>query len=556
MNNDYEEDLGYESDDLNEYSYGNNEVTNDENSDFQNSNYYYNNIRNHQRKFDNPNLREKIEKNKVNNMFNRGAYYSENESRENNQENGNSNESTNDNTKQEKNGITNNLKNNFKDRFLNNNKHKEKDTSDEIKQEISKVIKNFIIKNPYILIGAFVAILLLLIPIFWGGFDNADDGSNSSSSNLGFIEGYESCKKIKVEGYGEYSLDEYVAGVIQHESYQDGGMEALKAQAVAARSYGIMETNGCTTSISNSQSSQTFSPNYTDLAKLAATETSGEVLTYNGELIVANYDSFCYADSDCPDSTKHSDGTYSVTYTKKPNNETHKIVLTDPVQYGRIVPGGGHAMGMSQLVSYEMAKKGATYKDILKYFYSSGVELSSIVKKSNDVPSDYSASGDYSTWKQCNAPWSNISMNSGGSVCSIGCAATSVAIQLARSGVKLNTSEFNPGIFIKTGLTNGTFTDGGAIYWQDAVNLFTNQFTYIGHPEIYGSQSDKARIISDKIKEGYYVIANVKYGGHYVAVDKVVGNEIYMFDPGSSYEKMFDYYSPDSLTAYVLYRKG
>ena len=185
---------------------------------------------------------------------------------------------------------------------------------------------------------------------------------------------------ITVTGVGTMDLEEYVAGVVAHEAYQDGGLEALKAQAIAARTYALNYTAGCTKPIENSTNAQTFHDieyvkKQAPLSLKAANETAGMVLTYNGKYFSAQYDSFCYADSDCPDATRNADGTYSVTYKKLPKGETHKVTLSDSSQYSRITTGQGHANGMSQLVSYQMAKQGKKYDEILKFFYSDGVQI-------------------------------------------------------------------------------------------------------------------------------------------------------------------------------------
>ena len=180
---------------------------------------------------------------------------------------------------------------------------------------------------------------------------------------------------ITVEGHGTFDLEEYVAGVVSGEAYTGENIEALKAQAVAARTYVLKSTNGCQKSIKSSDSAQVFNRNISEAARRAANETKGEVLKYNNELFSAQYDSFCYDDKDCPDAVKNDDGTYTVTYTRLPAGEKHLVRLSESRLYGRIVPGGGHARGMSQLVSYQMADEGMTYDRILTYFYSDGVTI-------------------------------------------------------------------------------------------------------------------------------------------------------------------------------------
>ena len=185
---------------------------------------------------------------------------------------------------------------------------------------------------------------------------------------------------ITVENAGTFEFEEYIAGVVSNEAYSSEGIEALKAQAVAARTYALNMTNYCQKSIPNSTNAQTFTRNINDKAREAVNATRGEILVdKEGKVFSAMYDSFCYDDKDCPDATRNSDGTYSVTYTRMPDGEKHKITLSDPKQYGRILPGQGHAHGMSQLLSYQFAKEGKDYKQILSYFYSSSVQISLVL---------------------------------------------------------------------------------------------------------------------------------------------------------------------------------
>lgn len=187
---------------------------------------------------------------------------------------------------------------------------------------------------------------------------------------------YSECKSIVVAGVA-YSLEDYVAGVISAEAYTGESMEALKAQAIAARTYAIYVTNNCSSSIANSTSAQTFDSNFDDRAIQAANETAGMVLVYSGNMFKSEYDSHCYQDGDCPDSICKN-GYCSVTYTKLPNGEKH--VVSVPSSYSnRFVPGEGHGRGMSQLASYYLAsEKGYNYTKLLNYFYSEGVQIANL----------------------------------------------------------------------------------------------------------------------------------------------------------------------------------
>ena len=176
---------------------------------------------------------------------------------------------------------------------------------------------------------------------------------------------------ITIVGDKTYELDEYVAGVVEAENnwYEGDNISAMKAQAIAARTYVLKYTNNCEKSIPNNQSAQTYkTPSVKSLQ--AATETSGEVLTYDGEIFKSEYDGFygtCSGDI-C-----------TATYEKIPGGETHTIKV--PI---RFVPGYarnyyGHGRGMSQYGSrWLQSEKGMDYIEILKYFYSDGVEVSTM----------------------------------------------------------------------------------------------------------------------------------------------------------------------------------
>ena len=187
---------------------------------------------------------------------------------------------------------------------------------------------------------------------------------------------------------GTYDLEEYVAGVVSGEAWGGQSMEAYKAQAIAVRTYTLSRTNNCTVAIENSQSDQVFNENIKDYARQATEETSGMVLVYNNEIFSSEYDSYCYNDSDC--TYGEENGKRYVIYSKKPDMETHKVYLS-PEYYHMIA--GGHGRGMSQVVSYEMADNGSTFDEILKFFYSDGVEIVSM----NTIVGEYSSSSEIPT---------------------------------------------------------------------------------------------------------------------------------------------------------------
>lgn len=96
--------------------------------------------------------------------------------------------------------------------------------------------------------------------------------------------------KIKVQGYGEKTLEEYTNRI--YEMPESWPLEALKAQAVAARSYAYAYTNGGQGEICTTQACQVFKsdPKGGNWEK-AVRETEGQVMVSGGEVIKAWYSS-------------------------------------------------------------------------------------------------------------------------------------------------------------------------------------------------------------------------------------------------------------------------
>jgi peptidoglycan hydrolase CwlO-like protein len=99
---------------------------------------------------------------------------------------------------------------------------------------------------------------------------------------------------INVDGYGSYSLEDYVKRIyeVPDEWGSEGGMEALKAQAIAARSYALSYTNNGSGSICTTQQCQVFKPdpkggNW----EQAVNATAGQVMVQGGNPIKAWFSS-------------------------------------------------------------------------------------------------------------------------------------------------------------------------------------------------------------------------------------------------------------------------
>lgn len=93
---------------------------------------------------------------------------------------------------------------------------------------------------------------------------------------------------ISVEGYGAMPLETYLLGI--YEMPESWPLEALKAQAVAARAYALSYTNNGSKSICTSQSCQVYKqPPKSGNWKTAVEQTTGKVMASGGQVITAWY---------------------------------------------------------------------------------------------------------------------------------------------------------------------------------------------------------------------------------------------------------------------------
>ena len=139
--------------------------------------------------------------------------------------------------------------------------------------------------------------------------------------------------------------------------------------------------------------------------------------------------------------------------------------------------------------------------------------------------------GDITNWRQCGAPWSNLSLGGVSNVCNIGCTATSMSYLIAKSGTQLTVTNFNPGVFVQ----NASFT-GGNLYWNSWQGIAPN-FVMVGQ-DIPVNVSNAAGVLSQAINtpcNGNHQPFIVLYLslGHWVAFDHVENGNVYVMDPSA-----------------------
>lgn len=127
----------------------------------------------------------------------------------------------------------------------------------------------------------------------YGAYGRAKMGQNYRDILGAYFDGISYEKKdahmkIKVQGYGEKDLDDYMLGI--YEMPESWPLEALKAQVVAARSYALAYTNNGASEICTTQACQVYKGgNKGGNWEKAVKETEGEVMMRDGQAIKAWY---------------------------------------------------------------------------------------------------------------------------------------------------------------------------------------------------------------------------------------------------------------------------
>lgn len=356
--------------------------------------------------------------------------------------------------------------------------------------------------------------------------DSSYIGNYGSSSSFK-INGKEYSGKIKVRLYKNDSFDlvysddrlidfdKYILGV----AYQEvgGGTDSVseqvfKTQAIAARSYALTRGIGMP-------------------EELKLTEENGYIVVNirqtTSDQAYCDPDLGYYAGQLNNCSSGHPKLSADSPL-RKWAQEVEGLVLVD--SKGNIVNTPYYNVDQNKWRS--MANNGMKYDEILIKHYDSA-NSGYTIKRINSAVSNTEAEN----WKQCDSRWGALTVRKQ-TICQIGCALTSVSIQIARSGTPTKVSgEFNPGTFMKAHRSNGGFSTNDSITWN--VTGVAPGFKLISSSYLSGTKEEKIRDIGNKISNNEYVVLGVRYSvggdiGHYVAVNYVDSGEIYTFDPNSS----------------------
>lgn len=159
-----------------------------------------------------------------------------------------------------------------------------------------------------------------------------------------------------------------------------------------------------------------------------------------------------------------------------------------------------------------------------------------------------SASENYRSWRQMDSRWSSIQLGTQAytSIGSIGCLVTSLAMLAVHTGLK-DEENFDPGIMAESLKSVGAFNQWGGFSNWNALPKVIPEMSIIWQPDKYpgywgtNDQAEKIKLLRSFMNDGYWPLVNVNTH-HWVVIDKVIDDKVYMIDPASASVDMFGYY--------------
>ena len=151
----------------------------------------------------------------------------------------------------------------------------------------------------------------------------------------------------------ELDLEEYLCGVVPSEIYESSHIEALKAQAVAARTFAVRRAMAGTV-VDDTTSFQAYRAPLAESSprsRQAVEETAGQVLTYGGEVID------CFYSASNGGTCKRSGEVWSRDYPYYVN----KPDPWDTAARTEKSTNPSHGVGLSQVGCMWAAKQGVPY---------------------------------------------------------------------------------------------------------------------------------------------------------------------------------------------------
>ena len=159
----------------------------------------------------------------------------------------------------------------------------------------------------------------------------------------------------------ELDLEEYLLGVVPSEIYESSHIEALKAQAVAARTFAVKRAMAGTV-VDDTTSFQAYRAPLAESSprsRQAVVETAGQVLTYGGEVID------CFYSASNGGTCKRSGEVWSRDYPYYVN----KPDPWDTAARTEKSTNPSHGVGLSQVGCMWAARQEIPYNEILAFYY-------------------------------------------------------------------------------------------------------------------------------------------------------------------------------------------
>lgn len=159
-----------------------------------------------------------------------------------------------------------------------------------------------------------------------------------------------------------------------------------------------------------------------------------------------------------------------------------------------------------------------------------------------------SASEDYRSWRQMDPRWSSIQLGTQAytSIGSIGCLVTSLSMLAVHTGLK-SEKDFDPGKFAESLKSAGAFNQWGGLSNWNSVNKVIPEMSIVWQPDKYPyywgttDKAEKIKLLRSFMNDGYWPLVNVNTH-HWVVIDRVTDDMVYMIDPASDSVDMFGYY--------------
>lgn len=218
----------------------------------------------------------------------------------------------------------------------------------------------------FVLIIFIIVIIISIVAIFMG-YEYQRQQQNGLNG-LGYYDA--PCQEITVIGTsshpdsGTFSVEDYVAGVVQNEVGFWNNLVVDEVFAIAARTY-VFKTAGETCTIENSTSYQTFTSNPGDMAKEAAMNTQGVVITdESGSLLLTQYDALAIKE------VTNTDYILKQRDQHIPKSWIESHINSSTLSYYR---NHNHGNGISQWGTRYLAEQGKSATEIIAYYLEGSI---------------------------------------------------------------------------------------------------------------------------------------------------------------------------------------